>query len=40
MRQLKHIGSIREYVENFFMLVLEVPWMDEKDKLHYFMKGL
>ncbi|CAA6670243.1 unnamed protein product [Spirodela intermedia] len=22
------------------MLVLEVPRMDEEDKLHYFMKGL
>ncbi|CAA6662798.1 unnamed protein product [Spirodela intermedia] len=22
------------------MLVLEVPWMDEEDKLHYFMEGL
>ncbi|CAA7409595.1 unnamed protein product [Spirodela intermedia] len=29
-----------KYVEKFSMLVLEVPRMDEEDKLHYFMEGL
>ncbi|CAA7397480.1 unnamed protein product [Spirodela intermedia] len=40
MRQLKHVESIREYVEKFSMLILEVPRMDEEDKLHYFMERL
>ncbi|CAA6661111.1 unnamed protein product [Spirodela intermedia] len=32
--------NIREYVEKFSMLILEVPRMDEEDKLHYFMERL
>lgn len=40
MHQLKHSGSIWEYVERFSMLVLEVLQMDEEDKLHYFTEGL
>lgn len=40
MRQLKHGGSIREYMERFSMLLLKVPRMDEEDKLYYFTKGL
>lgn len=39
MCQLKHIGFI-EIVEKFSMLVLEVPQMDEEEKLHYFIEGL
>lgn len=40
MRQLKHNGFIQEYVEKFSMLILEVPQIDEEEKLHYFMEGL
>ncbi|CAA6673324.1 unnamed protein product [Spirodela intermedia] len=36
----KHIGSIREYVEKFLILLLEIPMMDEEDKLYYFIKDL
>lgn len=40
MRQLKHDGSIWEYMEHFSILVLEVPRMDKEDKLHNFTEGL
>lgn len=36
MHQLKHNKSIRYYVKKFSMLVLQLPRMDENDKLHYF----
>ncbi|CAA7403127.1 unnamed protein product [Spirodela intermedia] len=31
---------IQEYMDKFLMLLLEVPQMDEEDKLYYFMEGL
>lgn len=37
---LKYIGSIQDYVVEFTILMLELPDMQEKDKLFYFMDGL
>ncbi|CAA6669843.1 unnamed protein product [Spirodela intermedia] len=36
----KRIEKLTRYVKKFSMLVLEVPRMDEEDKLHYFMEVL
>ncbi|CAA7407298.1 unnamed protein product [Spirodela intermedia] len=34
------ISEEEKYVKKFSMLVLEVLWMDEEDKLHYFIEEL
>ena len=40
MRRLKHTGSIRDYVEEFSSLMLEIPNMTEKELLFNFMDNL
>ena len=40
MKHLKHIGSIREYVKEFSMLMLEIPNMSEDGLLFNFMDNL
>ncbi|XP_023764406.1 uncharacterized protein LOC111912904 [Lactuca sativa] len=39
-RGLKHVGSIKDYVAEFTALMLELPELQEKDKLFYFQDGL
>ncbi|XP_068666698.1 uncharacterized protein [Aristolochia californica] len=40
LKRLKHTGSIREYVNQFTALLLNISDMAEKDKLFFFMDGL
>ncbi|RVW66305.1 Transposon Ty3-I Gag-Pol polyprotein [Vitis vinifera] len=40
MKRLKHTGSIREYVKEFSMLMLEIPNMFEEELLFNFMDNL
>ncbi|KAA0033331.1 uncharacterized protein E6C27_scaffold845G001500 [Cucumis melo var. makuwa] len=40
LRDLKHTGSIREYVKRFAGLMLDIRDMSEKDKVFCFVKGL
>ena len=40
LRDLKHTGTVREYVKQFSALMLDIRDMSEKDKLFYFMEGL
>ncbi|RVW43719.1 Retrovirus-related Pol polyprotein from transposon 412 [Vitis vinifera] len=40
MKRLKHTGSIREYVKEFSMLMLEIPNMFEEELLFNFMHNL
>ena len=40
MRRLKHTGSIRDYVKEFFSLMLEIPNMTEEELLFNFMDNL
>ena len=40
MRRLKHIGSIRNYVNEFSSLMLEIPNMTKEELLFNFMDNL
>ena len=40
LRELKHTGSIREYVKQFAGLMLDISDMTEKDKIFSFVEGL
>lgn len=40
LRELRHNGSIREYVKEFMSLMLDIDGMSEKDKLFSFISGL
>ncbi|KAL0357978.1 UNVERIFIED_CONTAM: hypothetical protein Scaly_1483500 [Sesamum calycinum] len=40
LRKLEHTGSVRDYVETFSALMLDIRDMSEKDKLFTFMEGL
>ena len=40
LRDLKHTGTVREYVKQFSALMLDIRDMSENDKLFYFMEGL
>ncbi|GMI94553.1 hypothetical protein HRI_003124600 [Hibiscus trionum] len=40
LRDLVHIGSIREYVREFAALLLDIRDMSEKDKMFAFLEGL
>ena len=40
MRRLKHTGSIRDYVKEFFSLMLEIPNMTDEELLFNFMDNL
>ena len=40
LRQLRHTGTVREYVKQFSALMLDIRDMSEKDKLFYFLEGL
>ena len=40
MRHLKHIGSIRDYVKEFSLLMLEIPNITEEELLFNFMDNL
>lgn len=40
LRELKHTGTVREYVKQFSALMLDIKDMAEYDKLFYFMEGL
>ncbi|XP_068639496.1 uncharacterized protein [Aristolochia californica] len=40
LKRLKHTGSIREHVNQFIALLLNISDMAEKDKLFFFMDGL
>ncbi|KAA0055941.1 uncharacterized protein E6C27_scaffold319G00670 [Cucumis melo var. makuwa] len=40
LRDLRHIGEIREYVKQFVGLMLDIRDMSEKDKVFYFVEGL
>ncbi|RVW71292.1 hypothetical protein CK203_060098 [Vitis vinifera] len=40
MRRLKHIGSVRDYVKEFSLLMLEIPNMTEEELLFNFMDNL
>ena len=40
MRHLKHTGSIRDYIKEFFLLMLEIHNMTEEDLLFNFMDNL
>ena len=40
MNRLKHTDSIREYVKEFSMLMLEIPNMFEEELLFNFMDNL
>ncbi|XP_068667837.1 uncharacterized protein [Aristolochia californica] len=40
LKRLKHTGSIREYVNQFTALLLNISDMAEKDKLLFFIDGL
>ncbi|KAA0051406.1 uncharacterized protein E6C27_scaffold55G001490 [Cucumis melo var. makuwa] len=40
LRDLKHIGNIREYVKQFAGLILDIRDMSEKDKVFCFVVGL
>ncbi|KAA0055407.1 uncharacterized protein E5676_scaffold1428G00300 [Cucumis melo var. makuwa] len=40
LRELKHTGSIREYVKRFMGLMLDIRDMSEKDKVLCFVEGL
>ena len=40
MKRLKHIGSIRDYVKEFFSLMLEIPNMIKEELLFNFMDNL
>ncbi|KAA0060640.1 uncharacterized protein E6C27_scaffold22G005260 [Cucumis melo var. makuwa] len=40
LRELKHTGSIREYVKQFARLMLDIRDMSEKDKVFCFVEGL
>ncbi|KAA0032944.1 uncharacterized protein E5676_scaffold482G00600 [Cucumis melo var. makuwa] len=40
LRELKHTGSIREYVKQFAGLMLDIRDMSEKDKVFCFVEGL
>ncbi|CAL5413401.1 unnamed protein product [Camellia sinensis] len=40
LRDLKHTGTIREYVKEFSGLMLDIKDMSEKDKLFFFLEGL
>ena len=40
MRHLKHTGSIRDYIKEFFLLMLEIHNMTEEEFLFNFMYNL
>ncbi|KAL2898903.1 Transposon Ty3-I Gag-Pol polyprotein [Bienertia sinuspersici] len=40
LRELRHTGSIREYVKQFMSLMLDIDGMSEQDKLYAFIAGL
>ena len=40
LRGLKHVGSIKDYVVEFTALMLELPDLQQKDKLFYFQDRL
>ena len=40
LRELKHTGTIREYVKQFAGLMLDISDMTEKDKIFSFVEGL
>lgn len=40
LRELRHKGSIREYVKEFTTLMLQIPSMTSEDLLFYFTDGL
>ncbi|CAL5330901.1 unnamed protein product [Camellia sinensis] len=40
LRDLKHTGTIRDYVKEFYRLMLDIKDMLEKDKLFFFLEGL
>ncbi|KAL2923900.1 Retrovirus-related Pol polyprotein from transposon 17.6 [Bienertia sinuspersici] len=40
LRELRHTGSIREYVKQFMSLMLDIDGMSEQDKLYTFIAGL
>ena len=40
MRRFKHTGSIRDYVKEFSLLMLEIPNMTEEELLFNFMDNL
>ena len=40
LRNLKHKGSIKDYIKEFTTLVLEIPDLSPKDSLIYFIDGL
>ncbi|XP_058225127.1 uncharacterized protein LOC131334220 [Rhododendron vialii] len=40
LKQLKHTGSVRDYVKEFSSLMLDIKNMSEEDKVFNFMSGL
>lgn len=40
LRELRHTGTIREYVKEFMSLMLDIDGMSEKEKLFAFISGL
>ena len=40
LRDLKQIGTIKDYVEKFSALMLDIRDMFEKDKMLFFLEGL
>lgn len=40
LRELKHVGTVRDYVTEFMSLMLTIAGMSEEDKLHSFVSGL
>lgn len=40
LKQLKHTGTLRDYVKEFSTLMLEIPYMFEKDLFFSFMDSL
>ena len=40
LRGFKHTGSIKEYVREYSSLMLELPTLDERSRLFYFLDGL
>jgi len=40
LRGLKHTGSLKDYVREYFSLMLEIPDMPDKSRFLYFLDGL
>ena len=40
LRELQHTNNIRDFVNKFSVLMLDIPDMSEKDRLFYFLEGL